>query len=165
MTLQKFVYGLLMVSLIIGCGGSKKSSGPKSTTLIDALTDFSIAINANNFKKAVDYLVESEKNELIEANGNVGEESQRRLKALRLQILIKNPRIQLSGNKITGILSALPSLQHSGPNDQEESSLDVETQLENVENDNESQENGSEIEQNEDEEAADDSEPIEAEEE
>jgi len=115
MKLQKFIYGLLLASLFIACGSSKTSEGKKSTTLIDTLTDFSIAINANDFDKAVNFLDESEKVELLDYSGKVHEESQKRLKALRLQVLIKNPRIQLSGNKLVGILSALPQLKHVGP--------------------------------------------------
>ena len=153
MTLQKLVYGMLLVSLLAACGGTKKSDGPKSTTLIDALTDFSIAINANNYEKAVDFLVESEKKELVDFNGKVIEEAKKKLKALRLQILIKNPRIQLSGSKLVGILSALPSLQHTGPAEDDpeaESStegddpLKVDTQLDNIENSEDSGEEGSE---------------------
>ena len=119
MVLKKIIYPLLILSIIIACGSTKKSGVAKGTTLIDALTDFSIAINANDFTKVSEFLTESEKAQLVDTNGVMTEESKKKLKALRLQVLIKNPRIKLAENKLVGILSALPSLKHAGPKDEE----------------------------------------------
>ncbi len=134
MRLKTYILGIAILGLVLACSSSKnQDSSTQGTTLIDTLTDFSIAINANNYKKAVSFLVDSEKRELTDPVGNVPTEVQRKLKALKLQVLIKNPRIKLEGSKLAGIVSALPSLEHRNPDISEEDFLKVETQLENVE--------------------------------
>ncbi len=108
-------YGILLsfaLILFIGCSSSKKSSHHGDLSLNDLLTDFSVAVNENDFKKAISYLKDEEKDRLLESNGQLSEKDKKRLKALRLHRLIKNRSIRMEGNKIAGIYNALPNLEH-----------------------------------------------------
>jgi hypothetical protein len=110
----KIFSSALVLLLAFGCSSSKKSSqslSPKDN-LLEVLTDFSIALNANDFRKALNYLHENEKNDLTGSGSSVPKETQMQLKALRLQKLIKNPRIKLVNGKLTGIVVSLPKLEH-----------------------------------------------------
>jgi len=104
---------LLALLLAAGCSSSKqKKPASGKDLLLEVLTDFSIAINANSFEKALNYLETSEKTKLLGGSPSITPEIKLQLKALNLQKLIKNPRIKLLEGKLIGIVAALPSLAH-----------------------------------------------------
>ncbi|MFC1585632.1 hypothetical protein ACFL5V_08810 [Fibrobacterota bacterium] len=112
------ILGSIFVTLLLitGCSTSKSSRGSQGQgNLLEVLTDFSIALNKNNFREALDYLIEDEKMQLIQPDQSISSESKKQLKALRLQKLIKNPKIKLVQGKLVGIVESLPSLEHTGP--------------------------------------------------
>lgn len=104
---------LLVFFLNLGlwsCSSSKKNQNPEElkNQLLEKLTDFSIAINEEKFEKAVNLLEPTEASQLKNTNGEISEESKKRLRALKLQRLITNKELKLIDGKIAGVLAMLP---------------------------------------------------------
>ncbi|MBF0432182.1 MAG: hypothetical protein HQK83_12935 [Fibrobacteria bacterium] len=104
---------MLSISLIllIGCSSSKPASGSEKGSKLELLTDFSVAVNENNFEKAISYLSLNEQARFQQRLASDGEITRKQLKALRLQKLNNNQSIRVVEGKLSGIFATLPSLQ------------------------------------------------------
>lgn len=102
-----------LVFLTLSCGGSRPKEDeidPDKADLIDVLTLFVEAVQADRFDKAFGYLTPSERNRMNDAGGQPSPEIKRRLKALRLSTLAQKPAVRLQQGKVEGIFEQLPSL-------------------------------------------------------
>lgn len=100
-------------AFLAGCGGSRPKDDaidPDKEELIDVLTLFVEAVQADRFDKAFVYLTPAEKSRMIEAGGDPSPEVKRRLKALRLSTLAQKPTVRLQDGKVEGIYEQLPDL-------------------------------------------------------
>lgn len=104
---------LVCLAFLAACGGSRPGDAdidPDKAELIDALTLFVEAVQADRFEKAFSYLTQSEKARMLESGAEASPEVKRRLKALRLSTLAQKPSVRLQGGKVEGIYEQLPSL-------------------------------------------------------
>lgn len=95
------------------CGGSRpgdEAIDPDKAELIDVLTLFVEAVQADRYDKAFSYLTSSERARMLESGAEPSPEVKRRLKALRLSTLAQKPSVRLQGGKVEGIFEQLPSL-------------------------------------------------------
>lgn len=95
------------------CGGSRpkdEAIDPDKAELIDVLTLFVEAVQADRFDRAFSYLTSSEKARMLESGPEASPEVKRRLKALRLSTLAQNATVRLEGGRVEGIYDQLPSL-------------------------------------------------------
>lgn len=96
-----------------GCGGSRPKDDaidPDKAELIDVLTLFVEAVQADRYDKAFAYLTPGEKSRMLEAGDQPSPDVKRRLKALRLSTLAQKPGVRLQGGKVEGIFEQLPDL-------------------------------------------------------
>lgn len=113
MTFHRRIGFLLILSfLTLSCAGNKGEEGidPDKADLIDALTLFVEAVQADRFDKAFGYLTPQERSRMSDAGGLPTMEVKRRLKALRLSTLAQKPGVRLQHGKVEGIYDQLPSL-------------------------------------------------------
>ncbi len=110
MKFQFFCLSVILSVILFGCSSNKPKSASDGTSKLDVLTDFSVAINENNFMKAINFLVEEDRLQLL-SGGSVTDMAQKQLKALRLQKLIKDRRIGMREGKLTGIVMVMPKLE------------------------------------------------------
>lgn len=105
-------FSLILSLLTLSCAGSKGEDGidPDKADLIDALTLFVEAVQADRFDKAFGYLTPGERSRMSDAGGQPSSEVKRRLKALRLSTLAQKPGVRLQHGKVEGIFEQLPSL-------------------------------------------------------
>lgn len=98
---------------LAACGGSRpgdEAIDPDKAELIDVLTLFVEAVQADRYQKAFSYLTSSEKARMLESGAEPSLEVKRRLKALRLSTLAQKPSVRLQGGKVEGIYEQLPTL-------------------------------------------------------
>lgn len=108
----RFLAGLVILGLT-ACGGSKPGEDaidPDKEDLIDALTLFVEAVQADRFEKAFEYLTPDEKRRMLDAGDQPSADIKRRLKALRLSTLAQKTSVRLQGGKVEGIFEQLPTL-------------------------------------------------------
>lgn len=104
--------GALLLGLL-ACGGSRPQEDaidPDKAELIDALTLFVEAVQADRFERALEYLTPEERRRMLDAGNQPSADIKRRLKALRLSTLAQKPTVRLQGGKVEGIYDQLPSL-------------------------------------------------------
>lgn len=108
---------LLICALLAlaACGGTKGGEEgvrlePDKEKLIDALTLFVEAVQADRFDKALGYLTPAEKSLMTSGSGIVSTPVQRQLKALRLSTLANKTGVRLDKGKLEGIHPWLPNL-------------------------------------------------------
>lgn len=112
---------LLLLSAIpfVSCAGSREDDGsriePGKEKLIDALTLFVEAVQAERFEKALGYLTAEEKSKMTDGSGQVTAPVQKQLKALRLSTLASKAGVHLEKGKLTGIHAWLPNIERSLP--------------------------------------------------
>ncbi len=99
--------------LALSCGGSRPQDDaidPDKAELIDALTLFVEAVQADRFDKAFAYLTPGERSRMMDAGNEPSPDVRRRLRALRLSTLARKPTVRLQGGLLEGIYEQLPSL-------------------------------------------------------
>lgn len=104
---------LACLAFLTSCGGSRPKDDaidPDKADLIDVLTLFVEAVQADRYEKAFSYLTPSERARMLESGAEPSPEVKRRLKALRLSTLAQKPSVRLQGGKVEGIYEQLPSL-------------------------------------------------------
>lgn len=104
--------GLAILGLA-ACGGTRPGEDaidPDKAELIDALTLFVEAVQADRFERALEYLTPDERRRMLDAGSQPSPDIKRRLKALRLSTLAQKPSVRLQGGKVEGIYDQLPSL-------------------------------------------------------
>lgn len=109
---RRFLAGLAFLALT-ACGGSRPQEDaidPDKADLIDVLTLFVEAVQADRFDKAFQYLTSAEKARMLDAGNEPSPDIRRRLKALRLSTLAQKSTVRLQGGKVEGIYEQLPSL-------------------------------------------------------
>ncbi len=102
-----------MVLGLTACGGSRpheEAIDPDKADLIDALTLFVEAVQADRFEKALEYLTPDEKRRMLDAGNQPSPDIKRRLKALCLSTLAQKTSVRLQGGKVEGIYDQLPTL-------------------------------------------------------
>lgn len=98
---------------VFACGGSKPGADgidPDKAELLDALTLFVEAVQADRFDRAMAMLTPDERSRMIEGGGQPSPDIKRRLKALRLSTLAQKPAVRLEEGKVSGIYEQLPEL-------------------------------------------------------
>lgn len=98
---------------LTSCGAARpgdEAIDPDKAELIDVLTLFVEAVQADRYEKAFTYLTPSEKARMLESGAEPSPEVKRRLKALRLSTLAQKPSVRLQGGRVEGIYEQLPSL-------------------------------------------------------
>jgi hypothetical protein len=98
---------------VLACGGSRPEDDgidPGKADLLDALTLFVEAVQAERFDKAMAMLTPEERSRMVEAGGEPSPDIKRRLKALRLSTLAQGPAVRLLAGKVSGIYEQLPDL-------------------------------------------------------
>jgi hypothetical protein len=104
---------LICLGLMAACGGTRpgeEAIDPDKAELIDVLTLFVEAVQADRYERAFSYLTSSEKARMLESGAEASPDVKRRLKALRLSTLAQKSTVRLQGGKVEGIYDQLPSL-------------------------------------------------------
>lgn len=106
-----FLAGLAF--LVLACAGSRSQEAgidSDKAELINVLTLFVEAVQADRFEKAFAYLTPAEAARMNDSGNRPSPEIKRRLKALRLSTLAQKPAVRLHRGKVEGIFEQLPSL-------------------------------------------------------
>ena len=104
---------VFLVFSILACGGSKPEEDgidPDKMDLLDALTLFVEAVQAERFDKAMAMLTPEERSRMLDMGGQPSPDIKRRLKALRLSTLAQKAAVRLEDGKVSGIYAQLPDL-------------------------------------------------------
>ncbi|HLP40099.1 MAG TPA: hypothetical protein VK465_01215, partial [Fibrobacteria bacterium] len=78
--------------------------------LINALTLFVEAVQADRFEKAFGYLTPAERSRMLDSGSEASADIRRRLKALRLSTLAQKTTVRLQDGLLEGIHDQLPDL-------------------------------------------------------
>jgi hypothetical protein len=116
--MPRIAFMLAALLALMACGGTKGGEEgarlePDKEKLIDALTMFVEAVQADRFDKALGYLTPAEKSLMTSGSGIVSTPVQRQLKALRLSTLANKSGVRLDQGKLEGIHPWLPNLGHA----------------------------------------------------
>lgn len=93
-----------------GCSSRAPDIDPRKEPLIDKLTLFVEAVQADKYDQAFGYLTEDERSKMLASGNEPSPEVQRQLKALRLSTLAQKPGVRLVRGKLDGIYEQLPML-------------------------------------------------------
>jgi hypothetical protein len=115
-----FVLLLMFFGLMfLGCSSSYTSvNGQKATnqeSRLNKLTNFSIALTANQYQKAAEILITQERDRILDGAGNLYDGMDGRLNHLRLSTLVNDSSVRVINGKISGIYEILPMLEMGPP--------------------------------------------------
>lgn len=102
-----------MALVLAACGGSRpgdEAIDPDKADLINALTLFVEAVQADRFEKAFGYLTPAERSRMQDSGSEASADIRRRLKTLRLSTLAQRTTVRLQNGLLEGIHDQLPDL-------------------------------------------------------
>jgi hypothetical protein len=117
-SLASLALSLLLSMLLLACASKPKDTGTPSGSndILDLLTGFGESISKRDYVKAVGYMTPSERSLMLDGSGQVPEDKQKALAALRLSRLIRMPGVHVENGYLAGIYEILPSDQASQAN-------------------------------------------------
>lgn len=102
---------LAILLSMVACSSNKPKADSREV-LLERLTDFAVAVNGDQYDKALDLLTTTERGQMTGADGKISSEMQKRLKALRLPKLLKTPSVRLVEGKLEGVYAILPMVEN-----------------------------------------------------
>ncbi len=113
--LSRFVV-VAMTASLLACASNRGSTAqsnmpPQNDDLLTLLTGFGESISKKDFLYAVNHLTPNEREQILDARGQVPEEKQNQLQALELQRLIRLPSVRVVEGRLAGIVELLPNLR------------------------------------------------------
>jgi hypothetical protein len=101
----KYAFGkIFLVMLISSCAGGPQKSG---SDVGDVVVAFSVAVQARNFDRAIEFLTAEERNKVLDGRGNVKEEYVLGMRRLNLSTLNSKPISLSRHGKLVGMLEVI----------------------------------------------------------
>ncbi len=109
---------LLAAALLSGCAGGPTGSGRDAQgEKIDRIILFKEAVSLRNFPKALRILSPEDSLLVVDADGRVPEGMQKRLRAVKLQLLVGQADVRVRNGRLTGVTAHLPVLIQGEPDE------------------------------------------------
>ncbi len=104
-----------MAGLLLACASNQQSvtqpnMPAKSDDILTLLTGFGESLSKRDFVFAVNHLTPKEREQILDARGQVPEAKRQQLAALNLQRLIRLPSVRVEDGRLAGIYEMLPNL-------------------------------------------------------